>query len=173
MLKLKFQYVGHSVKSRLIRKDPYARKDWGQEEKGVTGWDVWVASQIQWTWVWANSGRWWRTGKPGMLPFMGLQRVGQDLATDQQQQLPLQVTVRFLCPHGALAWAACFPFLCPLHPGCTWRSHFSHTIVIYIAPSLLYLPNWEFPKGRTPTFSALLPEASCTVLSAVSSLRNK
>ena len=34
------------------------------------GWDGWMASLTQWTWVWANSGRWWRTGNPGMLQFM-------------------------------------------------------------------------------------------------------
>ena len=37
------------------------------------GWDGWMASPTQWTWVWANSGRQWRTGKPGMLQSMGLQ----------------------------------------------------------------------------------------------------
>ena len=50
-------------------------------------WDGWIASPIQWTWVWANSGRWWRTGKPGVLQSMRLQRVGCDLATEQQQQI--------------------------------------------------------------------------------------
>ena len=35
------------------------------------GWDGWMASQTQWTWVWASSGRWWRRGKPGMLQPMG------------------------------------------------------------------------------------------------------
>ena len=56
-------------KSRLIRKDPEAGKDWGQEEKGVTGDEIvgWMASSTQWTWVWANSRRQWRTGKPGLL----------------------------------------------------------------------------------------------------------
>ena len=37
------------------------------------GWDGWMASLIQWTWVWANSGRWWRTGKPGVLRSVGSQ----------------------------------------------------------------------------------------------------
>ena len=37
------------------------------------GLDGWIASPARWTWVWANSGRWWRTGKPGMLQFMELQ----------------------------------------------------------------------------------------------------
>ena len=42
-----------------------------QEEEGDTGWDGWVASLIQWYESWANSGRWWKTGKPGMLQSMG------------------------------------------------------------------------------------------------------
>ena len=45
----------------------------------------WIASPTQWTWGWANSGRWWRTGKPGMLQSMGSQRVGHNWATKQQQ----------------------------------------------------------------------------------------
>ena len=43
-----------------------------------------MASLTQWTWVWANSGRWWRTGKPGVLQSMWSQRVRQDLATEQE-----------------------------------------------------------------------------------------
>ena len=49
---------------------------------GNRGWDGWMAAPIQWTWVWANSGRWWRTGKPGVLQSMGFQRVWHDLATE-------------------------------------------------------------------------------------------
>ena len=43
------------------------------EEGGNRGWDGWMASLTQWTWVWASSRRQWRTGKAGMLQFMGLQ----------------------------------------------------------------------------------------------------
>ena len=46
------------------------------------GWDGWMASLTQWTWVWVNSGSWWLTGRPGMLRFMGLQRVGHDWVTE-------------------------------------------------------------------------------------------
>ena len=49
------------------------------------GWDGWMASPTQWTWVWANSRRWWRTGKPGVLQSMGSQRVGCGLATERKQ----------------------------------------------------------------------------------------
>ena len=46
------------------------------------GWDGWMASPTQWTWVWVNSGSWWWTGMPGVLRFMGSQRVGHDWATE-------------------------------------------------------------------------------------------
>ena len=42
-------------------------------EVGGRGWDGWMASPTQWTWVWASSGRWWRTRKPGMLQSMDSQ----------------------------------------------------------------------------------------------------
>ena len=46
------------------------------------GWDGWMASLTRWTWVWVNSGSWRWTGRPGMLWFMGSQRVGHDRATE-------------------------------------------------------------------------------------------
>ena len=46
------------------------------------GWDGWMASPTRWTWVWVNSGSWWWTGRPGVLQFMGSQRVGHDWATE-------------------------------------------------------------------------------------------
>ena len=53
-------------------------------EEGDRGWDSWMASLTQWTWVWAKSGRWWRTGKPAVLQPMGSQRVGHDWATEEE-----------------------------------------------------------------------------------------
>ena len=46
------------------------------------GYDGWMASPTQWTWVWVDSGSWWWTARPGVLQFMGLQRVGHDWATE-------------------------------------------------------------------------------------------
>jgi len=46
------------------------------------GWDGWMASPTQWTWVWVSSGSWWWTGKPGVLQSMGLQRAGHNCATE-------------------------------------------------------------------------------------------
>jgi len=45
----------------------------------------WQTSLTQWTWVWANSARWWKTGKPGVLQSMGSQRVRHDWATEWEQ----------------------------------------------------------------------------------------
>ena len=61
------------AKSQLIERDPDSGKDW-EQEKGVTGWDGWMASPTQWIFC-TNSVREWRTGKPGVLLSMGLQRV--------------------------------------------------------------------------------------------------
>ena len=46
------------------------------------GWDGWMASSPWWTWVWVNSGSWWWTERPGVLRFMGSQRVGHDWVTE-------------------------------------------------------------------------------------------
>ena len=52
------------------------------EEGDDRGLDGWMVSLTRWTWVWANSGSWRWTGRPGVLRFMGLQRVGHDWATE-------------------------------------------------------------------------------------------
>ena len=52
------------------------------EEENDRGWDGWMASLTQWTWVRASSRRRWNTGKPGMLQSRGSQRVGHDWATE-------------------------------------------------------------------------------------------
>ena len=55
-----------------------------REEGGDRGRDGWMVSLTQWTWVWTNSRRRWRTGKPDVLQAMGSQRVRHNWATDQQ-----------------------------------------------------------------------------------------
>ena len=84
MLKLKLQYFGHLMQQLTHWKSPwYWERLRAEREEGVT-WDGWRASPIQWTWTWENSGRWWGTGRPGMLQPMGSQRVGHDWAAEQQ-----------------------------------------------------------------------------------------
>ena len=68
------------------------------------GWDGWMASPTQWMWVWVNSGSWWWTGRPGMLQFMGSQRVGHDWATEGNwtEQYHME---KAMAPHSStLAW---------------------------------------------------------------------
>ena len=74
MLKLKLQYFGHLMqransleKTLMLGKiESRRRREWHR----MRGW---MASPTRWTWVWASSGRWWRTGKPGVLQSMGSQ----------------------------------------------------------------------------------------------------
>ena len=88
MMKLKLQYFGKlDEKSRLIRKDPDVGKDWRQKgEESNWGWDGWMASPTQWTWVWVNSRRQRRTRKPGGAAVYGVTKVGHNLATQQENQ---------------------------------------------------------------------------------------
>ena len=84
MLKLKLQYFGHLICEKLT----HLRRSWCWErlraggEGDDRGWGGWMASPSQWTWVWVDSGSWWWTERPGVLWFMGLQRVGHDWVTE-------------------------------------------------------------------------------------------
>ena len=83
-----------AVKNWLIRKDCDAGKDGRQK-----GWQRvrgWMASPIQCTGTWANSRRWWGTGKPG---DMGVQRVRHDSVTERQPFLALELTSCWLSEH--------------------------------------------------------------------------
>ena len=83
MLKLKLQYFGH-----LRRRVDSLEKTLMLGGIGAGGegddrrWDGWMASPTRWTWVWVSSGSWWWTGRPGVLQFMGSQRVRHDWATE-------------------------------------------------------------------------------------------
>ena len=125
------------VKSQLIGKDPDAGKDWRQE-KGVTGWDGWMASLTQWTWVWTNSWRWWRTGKQGVLQPTGSQVLdmterlnnsssnvallnNNNILLAPSPPLPIRLQIRHprtslqtkpsVGPHSRLNWALKWQFL--------------------------------------------------------------
>ena len=65
-----------------------------------------MASLTQWTWVWACSRRWWRTGKPGVLWSVGSQRNGYGWVTEKQQQsYEKEKRVSYYCiPHTFYTW---------------------------------------------------------------------
>ena len=79
MLKLKLQYFGHLMRRvDSLEKTLMLGGIGGRGEGDDRRWDGWMASRTQWTWVLVNSGRWWWTGRPGVLRFMGSQIVGHD-----------------------------------------------------------------------------------------------
>ena len=83
MLKLKLQYFGHLMwRADSFEKTLMLGKTEGRRRRDNRGWDGWMASPIQWTGVWVNSGIWGWTGRPGVLRFTGSQRVGHDRATE-------------------------------------------------------------------------------------------
>ena len=98
MLKLKLQYFGHL----MWRADSFEIFPWcwerlragGEgddrgEEGDDRGWDGWMASPTRSTWVWASSGSWWWTRRPGVLQSMRSQRAGHDWATELNWTGPL------------------------------------------------------------------------------------
>ena len=85
MLKLKLQYFGYLMQRTDSCKRPQCWERLKRGEGDDGGWDSLMASLSWWTWVWASSGSWWWTGKPGMLQSVGSQRVGHDWATELNQ----------------------------------------------------------------------------------------
>ena len=83
MLKLKLQYLAASCKELTHWKKLWCWEGLGAEGGGDDrGWDGLMASLSRWTWVWVNSRSWPWTGRPGVLQFMGSQRVGHDWVTE-------------------------------------------------------------------------------------------
>ena len=127
MLKLKLQYFGH-----LMR-----RVDSLEETLmlGGIGGRSWMASLTRWTWVWVNSRSWWWTGRPGMLRFMGSQRVGHDWAaelnwtnwweaSDFVSSVSLE-THSFLCP---LNWIWVLDVILRL----SWFTHLKRSLPVLV-----------------------------------------
>ena len=83
MLKLKLQHFGHLMRRADSLEKTLMLRGIGAGGKGNDRrWHGWMTSLTRWTWVWVDSRSWWWTGRPGVLRFMGLQRVGQDWATE-------------------------------------------------------------------------------------------
>ena len=83
MLKLKLLYFCHLMGSVDSLEKTVTLGEIGvRRRRGHRGWDGCMASLTRWTWVWENSGSRWWTGRPGVVQFMGSQRVGHDWATE-------------------------------------------------------------------------------------------
>ena len=110
MLKLKLQYFGHLMRrADSFEKTLMLGKIRAGGEGDKRGWDGWMASPTQWTWVWVDSGSWWWTGRPGVLRFMRSQRVGHDWATelnwtDPGPRYPSALLVRVCVGGIGLGW---------------------------------------------------------------------
>ena len=88
MLKLKLQYFSHWSKEMTPLKRPWCWERLKVGGEGADrGWDGWMASPTQWTWIWVNSGSWWWTRRSGVLQSMGSQRVRHDWVTEPNCKL--------------------------------------------------------------------------------------
>ena len=83
MLKLKLQYFGHLMwRVDSLEKTLMLGGTGGRRRRGNRGWDNWMASPTQWTWVCVDSDSWWWIGRPGVLRFMESQRVRHNWVTE-------------------------------------------------------------------------------------------
>ena len=108
-----------------------------------------IASPTQWTWVWANSERSWRTGKHGKLQSMGSERVRHDLVTEQQLSSSghesIQSHLTFLCPDVAINSSA---FCSPYGPSLNMSVHLSYIFMnVYVYINILWL-YWSFRRQK-------------------------
>ena len=166
VLKVKLQYFGH-----LMQREPtHWKRPWCWERLKAgrqgddRGRDGWMASRTQWTWVWASSVRWWRTGKPGVLQSMESKRVRHDWMTEQQQMCMHMCAFAKATP----AWSTNIRMLLLLSRfSCVWLCA-TPQMAAHPAPSSLEFSRQEhwsglpFPSPRDlpdlrikPTFPAL------------------
>ena len=110
-LLLNLQYFDHLMRTAdSLEKTLMLGKTEGKRRRGQQKMRWWMASPTQWAWIWASSGRWWRTGKPGVLQSRGSQRVRHSWATEQQQQLCsfLTLSSRYIIhDHIRDSWGNC------------------------------------------------------------------
>ena len=117
------------VKSQLIGEDDDAGKDWRQKKGFSRGWDSWMA----------NSGRWWRTEKPGVLLSVGSPRVEHDWATEKQQPIWVTHTQRRILGIQ----------FCSL----SWRIKNYHMAVLLEPASLQKTPSLHLKSGSCCNFT--------------------
>ena len=115
------------------------------------GWDGWMASLTQWTWVWIDSGSWWWTGRPGMLRSMGSQRVRHNWATELNWIDLWVLRFEAFCLFIYIFLCTTFFFLIYL---LLWR-HVTSVILVPWEPGLTAVKTWSpnhWTTREVPTF---------------------
>ena len=111
-------------------------KNEGRREGDNRGWDGWMASPTQWTWVWVVSRNWWWTGKPGVL-HMESQRVRHNWATELKWTESVMLSYHLILCHLLLLLPSVFPSI----------RVFSNELVLHIR-----CPNyWSFSFSISPS----------------------
>ena len=120
---LPFHTVHGVLKTRILKWFPIPFSSGPRVVRGEgddRGWDGWMASLTQWTWVWVNSGSWWWTGKHGLLQSRVSQRVGHDWATELNWTYSPSVRMTWETDFGLLihpTWICAASATCRLFAG--------------------------------------------------------
>ena len=122
------------------------------EEGDDKGWDGWMASLIQWKWVWVNCRSWWWTGRPDVLQSMGLQRVKLDWTelTEWHNDLPYKGRMKRPSLHWNLALLskAGFAFhMCVCVCVCTYSIYILRFWGFYVYMNMEYNKSFERQKS--------------------------
>ena len=103
MLRLKLQYFGHLMwRVDSLEKTLMLGEIWDRRIRGRQRWDGWMASPAQCTCFWVNSGSWWWTRRPGVLWFMGSQRVGHNWGTELNWTESFLTVAVLCCPDSII-----------------------------------------------------------------------
>ena len=162
LLKLKLQYLCHLMeRSDSFEKALMLGKTEGGTEGDDRGWDGWMASPTQWTWVSVNSRSWWQTERPGVLQSMGSQS-----RTRLSDWTELVVTFLWYEWEGYIPFPDLAPKNSPYYPPCSFSSLCSWTVnaQMDIAAQVLMIMEPQ---------SAMVPEWLCDAVLPVAVLDNK
>ena len=114
VLMLKLMRILSSTLAAWCKELSHWKRPWWWErlKSGGEGddrrWDGWMASPTRWTWVWASSGSWWWTGKPGVLPSLGSQRVAHDWVIELNCIFCLWCHILYLYAYPFIAYYSWF-----------------------------------------------------------------
>ena len=153
-----------------INVSPFAychlKRPWCWERLGAggegddRGWDGWMASPTQWTWVWVDSRSWWWTVKPGMLQSVGSQRVRHDWATELNWTKLNQTSCNWPLPTSPTSFWHVTPLVCYMQPQWLFapQVNFPNWSLCFTVP-LVGLFNSQIFPWLTPSMMVILCQA--------------